>query len=243
MDRANFEAATVGSTIFCGVDLSSRAGVRQRRFPGLRLRQALSQGSSQVDNIAAGRLARRRLSFLSLRLVFDQLFPVLGVGVVIVGRIEFVVMSSISFMARLTSLTVGTSFLLTGRRSSSAERISEAKRSVLRIRALPWALSTQRFSRLRNTNCATPTFLDWRALRAAGRRLSRRPCPAPDNTAFQNKGSGSGIHTRTPGSRWRQISQVPLPLFSASSEMTAKLSRSTSRPRTTSVAGYRLTGN
>src|ERR1700675_1895745 len=58
-------------------------------FPRLLLRQALLQGGNQVDNIAASRLRRRCLAFLSLRLVFDQLFHVLGVGVVIFGGIEF----------------------------------------------------------------------------------------------------------------------------------------------------------
>src|SRR5580692_5869466 len=67
-------------------------------------------------------------------------------------------MPSISLRARLTSL--GTSFSLTGKRSSSTGRISEAKRSVLRVRAFPWAFSTHRLSRLRSTNCATPTFPD-----------------------------------------------------------------------------------
>jgi serine/threonine protein kinase len=52
------------------------------------LRQALLQGCNQIDNIAAGRFGRRRLAFLSFRLFFDQLFHVLGIGVVIFG-IEF----------------------------------------------------------------------------------------------------------------------------------------------------------
>jgi hypothetical protein len=44
------------------------------RFLGFFLRQAPLQGGNQVDNIAAGALGRRRLAFLSLRLVSISFF-------------------------------------------------------------------------------------------------------------------------------------------------------------------------
>jgi hypothetical protein len=46
---------------------------------------------------------------------------------------------------------------------------------------------------LRSTNCATPTFPDWQALRAVRHRLCRRPYPAPDSTAFKKRGRDLGF--------------------------------------------------
>ena len=59
--------------------------VRQRRASWLLLRQALLQGGNHVDNVAAG-VSAAVLGALALGFVFDQLFDVLGVSVVIFGR-------------------------------------------------------------------------------------------------------------------------------------------------------------
>jgi hypothetical protein len=45
-------------------------------FPRLLLRQALLQGRDNVDHVAAGRLRRRRLAFLTLGIGVNQLFNV-----------------------------------------------------------------------------------------------------------------------------------------------------------------------
>jgi hypothetical protein len=64
-------------------------GVKQRRaFSALLLRQALLQGRDDVDHVAAGGL-RRCLALLARGFVFDQLFHVFSVSVVIFSRIEF----------------------------------------------------------------------------------------------------------------------------------------------------------
>jgi hypothetical protein len=52
-------------------------------------RLSCKTATTKSITLLRGRLGRRRLAFLSLRIVFDQLFHVLGVGVVIFGRIEF----------------------------------------------------------------------------------------------------------------------------------------------------------
>src|ERR1700730_855566 len=51
-------------------DLIERSG--SAAFPRLLLRPALLQGGNHFDNIAAGRLGRRCLAFLSLSLVFEE---------------------------------------------------------------------------------------------------------------------------------------------------------------------------
>ena len=125
---------------------------------GLLLRQTLLQSSDDVDHVvrAARCLGGAARACSPLGFVFDQLFHVFCVSVVIFGRIEFCrhaldeLQGKIDFIQELSRPAGG----------ARQQTNSEAKRRVFRVRALPWAFSTQRLSRFRSTNCATPTFPD-----------------------------------------------------------------------------------
>jgi hypothetical protein len=67
-----------------------------------------------------GRFLRRRLALLALGFVFDQFFHVLGVSVVIFGRIEFCRHALDQLQGKIDF--VGDQFSLTGRRSSFTGR-------------------------------------------------------------------------------------------------------------------------